>query len=165
MYFSSSDPLLNIYSKHFALLFSFCDLFPCNRWSMLSGIQRMSWCLHTTSTRWHHSWRIQELLMSSKRNSWMAEVRGHILKVYLEKCMNIRSIEFSMSVYYHVIKMGETKLLLLFLAQQWLVHLMCTVLQPAVMFGKWTDHVKSWRHTELTDIIYCLCSITLLSMV
>ncbi|XP_062254422.1 sulfotransferase 2B1-like [Platichthys flesus] len=26
-------------------------------------------------------------------------------------------------------------------------------LDGRVMFGKWTDHVKSWRHTELTDRI------------
>ncbi|XP_062254339.1 sulfotransferase 2B1-like isoform X1 [Platichthys flesus] len=26
-------------------------------------------------------------------------------------------------------------------------------LHGRVMFGKWTDHVKSWRHTELTDRI------------
>lgn len=31
----------------------------------------------------------------------------------------------------------------------------CLVLS-AVMFGKWTDHVKSWRHTELGDRIMYL---------
>lgn len=36
----------------------------------------------------------------------------------------------------------------------------------AVLFGKWTDHVKSWRHTELGDrIMYItyeeMCQVTL----
>ncbi|KAF5907170.1 sulfotransferase family cytosolic 2B member 1-like isoform X1, partial [Clarias magur] len=29
-------------------------------------------------------------------------------------------------------------------------------LEGNVMFGKWTDHVKSWRNADLGDRIFCI---------
>lgn len=34
----------------------------------------------------------------------------------------------------------------------WLLSMLMSILS-AVLFGKWTDHVKSWRHSELGDRI------------
>lgn len=31
--------------------------------------------------------------------------------------------------------------------------LLSMLVSPSVLFGKWTDHVKSWRHTDLGDRI------------
>lgn len=38
------------------------------------------------------------------------------------------------------------------MSEQWSFAFILSVLS-AVLFGKWTDHVKSWRHTELGDRI------------
>lgn len=37
--------------------------------------------------------------------------------------------------------------------EQWLITFILLSMLSAVLFGKWTDHVKGWRHTELGDRI------------
>lgn len=56
------------------------NIYICNyrRWSMWWGTPGISWCPHTTSTKWQDSSRIQERLTSSWPHSWRAEVRDFL---------------------------------------------------------------------------------------
>lgn len=142
--------------------FLFMNICNCHRWSMSWGTLRTSWCLHTTSTKWLDSSRIQEPLRSSWPNSWRAKVRGFIphKEFTLRNVWNSPVEWFSIFMYYHVNSFGmliacktqSLSLSLLPMVVRWLWSMLMSMLS-AVLFGKWTDHVKSWRHTELGDRI------------
>lgn len=92
----------------------------------------MSLYLHTTSTKWLDSLTIQGHLMNLWTNSWMAKVRSFTLH-----CLLMNGNLYVHIYIYLIIWLRSTFISFLF----------------AVLFGKWTDHVKSWKHSELGDRI------------